>query len=78
MSFTLQEVHRLRVLRKIFWSKIEEVTGNWRKPQMRSFKICTAYQNIVHVFRPGRMIWVGHVAHVQQKWWGNLTDREYM
>jgi hypothetical protein len=30
-SLTLREEHRLRVLRRIFWSKSEEATGEWRK-----------------------------------------------
>ena len=46
-SLTLREERRLRVfenrvLRKIFGSKRDEVTGEWRK-LMRSLMICTAH-----------------------------------
>jgi hypothetical protein len=32
-SLTLREEHRLRVLRRIFGSKMDEVAGEWRKLQ---------------------------------------------
>jgi hypothetical protein len=42
----LREEHRLkvfenRVLRRIFGLKRDEVTGEWRKLQVRNFIICT-------------------------------------
>jgi hypothetical protein len=44
-SLTLTEEHRLRVfenrvLRRIFGPKRDEVTGGWRKVQMRSYVVC--------------------------------------
>jgi hypothetical protein len=33
-----------RVLRRVFGSKREEVSGEWRKLHMRSFVICTLHQ----------------------------------
>ena len=48
-SLSLRKKRRLRVfedegLRKIFGSKRDEVTGEWRRLHMRSFMICTAHQ----------------------------------
>ena len=45
-SITMRDEHRLRefenrVLRKIFGPKRDEVTGEWKKPQMRSLIIAT-------------------------------------
>ena len=54
-SLTLREACRLRlfensVLRRIFGPKRDEVTGEWRKP------------NIVRVIKSRRIGWAGHVA----------------
>jgi len=45
---TLREEHRLRVsenrvLRRVFGSKRDKVTGEWRKLQMRSLMIYTPH-----------------------------------
>jgi hypothetical protein len=51
----------LKVLRRIFQSKREEVKGRWRK--LRSFIICTLHQiNIMRVTKSRRR-WTGHVAY---------------
>jgi hypothetical protein len=44
----LKEKHRLRVfenrvLRRIFGSKRDDVSGGWRKLQMRSCMVCTLH-----------------------------------
>jgi hypothetical protein len=48
-SLTLREKHRLRVfenkmLRRIFGSNKDEVTGEWRKPHNEELVICTPCQ----------------------------------
>jgi len=48
-SLTLREERRLRVyenrvFRRIFGSKRDEVTGEWRRYIMRNLMICTAHQ----------------------------------
>jgi hypothetical protein len=48
-SFTLKKERRLRafenrVLRRIFGTKGEEVTGKWRKIHNEKLTICTIYQ----------------------------------
>jgi hypothetical protein len=59
-SLTLREKHRLsvfknRVLRRIFGSKMDEVTGDWRRLLYPS-------PNIIRVIKSRRMRWVGYVA----------------
>jgi hypothetical protein len=49
LSVTLREEHRLRVFenrvpKRIFGTKREEVTGDWRKLVMRSFITCALCQ----------------------------------
>jgi len=45
---TLREEHRLRVLenmvlRRIFWSRRDKVTGEWRKLHNEELMICTPH-----------------------------------
>jgi hypothetical protein len=42
-SLALRKEHRLRVLRRIFGPKRDEVTGNGGNYIMRSLMICTAH-----------------------------------
>jgi hypothetical protein len=85
-SLTLREERRLRVfetrlLRKIFGTKRDEVTGEWRKP----------YEELNDLFSPNigwviklRMRWAGHVAHIEGEesytgfWWRNLRERDHL
>ena len=69
---TLREEHRLRVfekrvLRKIFWPKWEEVTGEWRKLQNEELNDLYYSSNVVRVIKLRRMKWVGHIAYVGEK-----------
>ena len=65
-SLTLREEHRLRVfenrvLRRVFGSKRDEVTGEWRK--LHNEELNDLYlPNIVRVVKLRRMGWAGHVA----------------
>jgi len=52
-----------RVLMRIFGSKRDEVTGEWKKYIMRSLMICT----IVRVIISRRMRWVGHLARMGER-----------
>ena len=66
-SLTLSEGRRLtvfenRVLRRIFGSKRDEVTGVWRKLHNEEFNDLYSSPNIVRVIISRRIRWAGHVA----------------
>jgi hypothetical protein len=67
----LREERRLkvfenRVLRRIFGSKRDEVTGELRKLQTEELSDLYSSPNIVQVIK-SRMIWAGHVARTGER-----------
>jgi len=70
-SLTLREERRLRVfenrvLRRVFGSKRDEVTGEWRKLHNEELSDLYSLPNIVLVVKSRRMRWAGHVAGMGQ------------
>jgi hypothetical protein len=66
-SVTLREDHRLkeyenRVLRRIFGSKRDDVTGNWRKLHNEGLHNLYSSPNIITMMNPRRMRWARYVA----------------
>jgi hypothetical protein len=55
------------VLRKIFGTETEEVTGDWRKlhNEERHDLYCSPY--IIRVIKSRKMRWMGHVVHMGDK-----------
>ena len=53
-----------RVLRRVFGSKRDEVTGEWRKLHNEELKDLYSLRNIVRVVKSRRMRWAGHVARM--------------
>ena len=55
------------VLRRIFGSKTDEVTGEWRKLHNEELhdRYCTP--NTFRVIKSRRMRWTGHVAHMGEE-----------
>ena len=53
-----------RVLRKVFGSKRDEVTGEWRKLHNEELNDLYSLPNIVRVVKSSRMRWAGHVARM--------------
>jgi hypothetical protein len=71
-SLTLREEHRLRVfenrvLRRIFGTKRNEVTGEWRK--LHNEELCDLYSSpsIIRIIKSRRMRWAGYVARMGEK-----------
>jgi len=69
-SFTLTEERRLKVLdntmlRRIFGSKEDEVTGEWERKLLNE-ELSNLYSspNIVRVVKSRRMRWTGHVGRM--------------
>jgi len=68
-SLTLREERRLRmfenrVLRRVFGSKRDEVTGEWRKLHNEELRDLYSLPNIERVVKSRRMRWAGHVARM--------------
>jgi hypothetical protein len=71
LSLTLREEHRLRVfenrvLRRIFGSKRDEVTGGWRKLHNEELNGLYSSPSIIRVIKARRMKWAGHVARMAE------------
>ena len=69
-SLTLREEHRMmvyenRVLRRIFGSKRDEVTGKWRKLRKEELYYLYCSPNIIRMIKWRRMRWAGHVARMK-------------
>jgi hypothetical protein len=88
-SFILREERRLRVfenrvLRPIFGSKSDEVTGERRKLHNVELNDLCCSPNIVRVIKSRRMRWAGNVARMGRGeaytgfGWGNLRVREHL
>ena len=68
-SLTWREERRLRVfenmvLRRVFGSKRDEVTEEWRKLHNEELRDLYSLPNIVRVVKSRRMRWAGHVARM--------------
>jgi len=68
-SLTLREERRLRVfenrvLWRVFGSKREKVTGEWRKLHKEELRDIYPFPNIVLVVKSRRMRWMRHVARM--------------
>ena len=53
-----------RVLRRIFGSKRDKVTGEWRKLHNKELNDLYSLPNIVRVVKSRRMRWAVHVARM--------------
>jgi hypothetical protein len=68
----LREEHRLRVfenrvLRRIFGSKRDEVTGEWRKLHNEELHNMYSSPDIIRQFKSRRMRWAGNVARMGEE-----------
>jgi hypothetical protein len=68
-SLTLREEHRLKVfetmlLRRIFGTKRDEVTGGWRKLHNEELHNLCSLPCIIRKIKSRRMSWAGYVARM--------------
>ena len=56
-----------RVLRVIFGSKRDEVTGEWRKLHNEELNDMYCSPNIIRVIKARRIRWAGHVARMGER-----------
>jgi hypothetical protein len=71
-SLTLREEIKLRVfknmvLRRIFGSRMDEVTGEWRRMRNEELNYLYSSPNIVRVIKSRGMRWAVHVARMGEK-----------
>jgi hypothetical protein len=61
------KVFEIRVLRRMYGPKRDEVTGEWRK--LRNVELSDLYSspNIIRVITSGRMRWAGHVTRMGER-----------
>jgi hypothetical protein len=56
-----------RVLRRIFGSKGDGVTGGWRKLHNEELHNLYCSQSIIRIIKSRRMRWAGHVGRMGEK-----------
>jgi hypothetical protein len=87
-SLSLREEHRLwvfenKVLRRIFGSKRDEVTGEWRKLHNEELRDLYSSPSIIRIMKARRMRLQGHVARMGRRgtridcWWKNQREGDH-
>ena len=73
-----------KVLREIFGSKRDDITGKWRRLHKEELYDLYFSQNIIRVIKSRRMRWAGHVKRLVEIrghmgfWWGKLRERHHL
>ena len=71
------------VLRRIFGTRRDEVTGEWRRLHNEDHNDLYSSPNIVRVIKSRRMRQAGRVASMGEgrgrigSWWGNQKERDH-
>jgi hypothetical protein len=77
-------VFEIRVLRRIFGSKRDEVTGEWKELHNEELNDLSCRPNTVRVMKSRRIRWVGRIACMDREevykgfWWVNLGESDYL
>ena len=66
MRFCTWILFEKTVLRKIFGTKREEITGEWRNLHNSELHELYSPPNIIRNLKMRRLRWAGHVAHMGQ------------
>jgi hypothetical protein len=61
---TQTEDVEIRVLRRIFGPKRDEMTGEWRKLHNKELHDLYSSPSIIRIIKSRRMRWAGHVARM--------------
>ena len=65
-------VFEIKVLRRIFGPRRDEVTGDWRRLHNEEINVLYSSPNIVRVIKWRRMRWAGHVARMDEERGGGV------
>ena len=77
-------VRENRILRRLFGSKRDEVTREWRKLHIEELRDLCSSPNIIRMIKSRRMRLAGHVARMGERrgytgfWCKILREREYL
>jgi hypothetical protein len=88
-SLTLREEHKTRrmfesrVLRRIFGTKGDDISGNWRKLHNEELHNLYSSPSVIRMLKSRRMEWTLHVVRMETKmnpykfWWESQKERDY-
>jgi hypothetical protein len=83
LSLTLKKGHRLRVLRRIFGPKINEVIRRWRKLHNEELHRLYSSPSIIRIIKSRRIRRTGHIAQMERRemhigyWWEIQKERDH-
>jgi hypothetical protein len=72
-----------RVLRRIFGSKRDEVTGEWKILHNEELRDLYSSPSIIRIIKSRRMKWAGHLERMGEKrnaysyWWESQRERDH-
>jgi hypothetical protein len=68
-----------RVLRRIFGSKSDKVTGEWRRLHNKELHALYSSPNIIRMTKSRRLRWAGYVVRMggEEFQWGNLREGDH-
>ena len=72
------------VLRKIFGSKKNVVTGEWRRVHHEELYDLYSTPDVIRMIKSKMIRWAGHMARVAERrmhavfWWVNLREMDYL